>query len=137
VAGFIGAMRSPNRAVVLVGDLQGPAASGDRGRGRSAWAKSPAVLINGPGTPDATLTGMTVLFPPAMYTVRPSGAVARATGPGPAAGRQQPWDPGQGVIEVEMVQHGYHRDQVSLSVTGRRGELGRSRTGGWSPAGPG
>ena len=32
-------------------------------------------------------------------------------------------DAGQGVIEVEMVQHGHHRDQVSLAVPGRFGEL--------------
>ena len=40
-----------------------------------------------------------------------------------AAGCQEPGDLGQGVIEVEMVQHGHHRDQVSLTVAGRCGEL--------------
>ena len=40
-----------------------------------------------------------------------------------AAGGQEPGDAGQGVPEVEMVQHGHHRDQVSLAVASRYGEL--------------
>ena len=32
-------------------------------------------------------------------------------------------DAGQGVIEVQMVQHGHHRDEVSFTVTGRGAEL--------------
>jgi hypothetical protein len=35
-----------------------------------------------------------------------------------AAGCQEPGDPGQGVIEVEVVQHGHHRDQVGLAAVG-------------------
>ena len=36
-----------------------------------------------------------------------------------AAGYQERRDAGQGVIEVEMVQRGHHRDQVGLAVAGR------------------
>ena len=35
-----------------------------------------------------------------------------------------------------MVQRGHHRDQVSLTVTGRCGELLEAAPAGWSPAGP-
>jgi hypothetical protein len=35
-----------------------------------------------------------------------------------AAGCQQPEDAGRGVMKVEMVQHGHHRDQVNLTVIG-------------------
>jgi hypothetical protein len=40
-----------------------------------------------------------------------------------AAGRQEPGNPGQGVIEAEVVQHGHHGDQVGRAVTGCRGEV--------------
>jgi hypothetical protein len=55
--------------------------------------------------------------------------IRQRAGPGeadheqPAAGCQEPGHAGQGLVEAEMVQHGHHRDQVSLTVTGRRGEL--------------
>ena len=41
----------------------------------------------------------------------------------PAARREQRREPGQGVIEVQPVQHGHHRDQVRPATDGRRIEL--------------